>query len=118
VSSGTDNSKAPPEIIATFPKPNYVNPETHGPGLMVASGLLSGVGIIVVGARLYARFCITKAPGIDDLLIILALIFGLTLSILVMLGNQIYYNGYHVWVRSTRCRPSMSSLISYTTNSH
>lgn len=95
----TDSSAAPPEIIATFPKPNYVNPETHGPGLMVAACLLSAIGVIVVGARLYARFYITKAPGIDDLLIILALIFGVTLSILVMLGNQIYYNGYHSWVR-------------------
>jgi hypothetical protein len=63
--------------------------------------LLSVIGIIVVGARLYARFFITKAPGIDDLLIVLAVVFALALSVLVMIGNQIYYNGYHVWV-STR----------------
>jgi hypothetical protein len=64
---------------------------------MICASLLSGLAIIVVGARLYARFFITRAPGLDDLLIVLALIFGVALSVLVMLGNQIYYNGYHVW---------------------
>ena len=89
---------APPEVVASFPAPNYVDPETHGPGLIVIACLLSSVAVLVVGARLYARFCITKAPGIDDALIVLALIFGVTLSAMVILGNLRYYNGYHVWV--------------------
>jgi predicted membrane metal-binding protein len=65
---------------------------------MVCATLLPIIAIIVVAVRLYARFYITRAPGIDDLLVVFSLIFGIALSVLVMIGNQIYYNGYHVWV--------------------
>jgi hypothetical protein len=89
---------APIEVLLSFPKPNYIDPETHGPGLMIVATLLSIIAIGVVALRLYARFVITKAPGVDDILIVGALIFGIGLSVIVMVGNQIYYNGYHVWV--------------------
>lgn len=68
---------------------------------MIAASLLPAIGIGIVAVRLYARFYITRAPGIDDALIVLALVFGIALSVLVMIGNQIYYNGYHIWVRLT-----------------
>ena len=67
---------------------------------MVVATMLPTIAIGVVGTRLYARFKITRAPGIDDALIVGALAFGITLSCLVMVGNQIYYNGYHIWVSS------------------
>lgn len=84
--------------MLSWPKPNYVNPETHGPGLMVTACLLPAIAIGVVGTRVYARFKITRAPGLDDALIVGALFFGIVLSCLIMVGNQIYYNGYHIWV--------------------
>lgn len=96
---------APPEVIATFPKPNYVHPETHGPALMVIAPMLSAIAALVVAARLYARFYITRAARIDDALIVGALVFGIALSALVMVGNQVYYNGYHVWVSQQRFPP-------------
>jgi hypothetical protein len=74
---------------------------------MVCATLLPVLAIIVVALRLYSRFCITRAPGIDDLLVVLSLIFGIALSVLVMVGNQIYYNGYHVWV----CVESLSHEV-------
>ena len=64
---------------------------------MIVSCLLPTLAVIIVGVRLYARFKITKAPGIDDVLILLALIFGITLSCIIMVGNQIYYGNRHVW---------------------
>ena len=88
---------APPAVIASWPKPNYINPKTHGPGLMTVACLLPSFAILIVGLRLYARFKITKAPGIDDLLILLALIFGITLSCIIMVGNQVYFGNRHVW---------------------
>lgn len=93
----TDTCSAPPAVIASFPKPNYVNPQTHGPALIVLAILLSTIGILVVGTRLYARFYITKAPGVDDLLIVGALISGIASSVLVIIGNTKYYSGHHVW---------------------
>jgi hypothetical protein len=94
----TDNYLlAPLEVIASFPKPNYVNPETHGPALLLLAIILGSIGLVVVGTRLYARIYITKAVGIDDILIVGALIFGIATSILVIIGNTTYYSGYHVW---------------------
>lgn len=52
---------------------------------------------MVVGTRLYARIHITKAPGIDDILIVGALLFGIASSVLVIIGNTTYYSGRHVW---------------------
>lgn len=92
------NTLHPPiDVIRSWPEPNYVNPETHGPGLMVVACMLPAIAIGVVGTRLYARFKITRAPGIDDALVVCALVFGIALSVLVMVGNQLYYNGYHIW---------------------
>jgi hypothetical protein len=61
-------------------------------------GIILGVfGILVVSARLYSRFFITKAPGIDDALIIYGLIAGIVLNALVIVGNTLYHSGQHVW---------------------
>jgi hypothetical protein len=94
----TDNeSPAPPDVIASWPKPNYVDPQTHGPGLLVLTIILGSIGIVIVGMRLYARFLITKAPGLDDVLITFSLVFAIASSVLILIGNQVYYNGYHIW---------------------
>ena len=95
--TNTDTCSAPPAVIASFPKPNYVNPQTHGPALIVLAILLSTIGVVVVGTRLYARFYITKALGVDDLLIVGALVSGIASSVLVIIGNTTYYSGHHIW---------------------
>ncbi|ETN45618.1 uncharacterized protein HMPREF1541_09450 [Cyphellophora europaea CBS 101466] len=89
--------RPPPEVVASWPKPNFVNSETHGPGLMVVASMLPSIAVGVVATRLYARIYITRAFGIDDVLIVAGLVFGIALSCLVMVGNQVYYNGYHIW---------------------
>jgi hypothetical protein len=69
-------SKAPPSVIASWPKPNYVDPETEGPALMIVGIVSSAIAILLVLARMYSRYFITRAPGIDDLLIIISLVRG------------------------------------------
>ncbi len=65
--------KNPPKsVIKTWPKPNYVNPETTGGETMIIAIVLGVIGTIVVFARLYARFIVIRRPGIDDYLIIVA----------------------------------------------
>lgn len=88
---------APPEVIATFPKPNFINPETHGPGLIIVGILFNCLGAIIIATRFYARIFITRALGIDDWLILVAFAFGTALTALVIEGNVKYYNGHHVW---------------------
>ena len=93
---GTDCA-APPEVVASWPKPNYTNPETRGPALFITCTALSAIGLIVVAARLYARLVITKAPGLDDGIIVVALLLGIGSSIVSIYATGVLYIGHHVW---------------------
>jgi hypothetical protein len=64
---------------------------------MITSILLASMGIVMVAARLYSRVFITKAPGFDDFLIVFALLFGIALSVLVIIGNKVWFSGHHIW---------------------
>ncbi|OQU95387.1 hypothetical protein CLAIMM_01604 [Cladophialophora immunda] len=92
-----DTLHPPPSVIASWPKPNYVNPDTRGPGLVYMCIIFAAIGIITCTARVYSRLFITKAPGLDDLLVVVALGFLTALTVLVIIGNKDYYNGRHVW---------------------
>lgn len=63
----------PPSVVASWPHPNYVSPDTRGPGLTVIGILLSAIALLLVLARLWSRLFITRAPGLDDLFAVFAL---------------------------------------------
>ncbi|KAK2865081.1 hypothetical protein FQN49_003929 [Arthroderma sp. PD_2] len=87
---------APPEVVATWPKPNYVNPVHQGPHLtiiVVGSFIISSV---VVGLRTYVRLRIKKNAGWDDWLMLCTLPFLAGISVSNVIG--VYHGwGYHVW---------------------
>ncbi|KIW47200.1 uncharacterized protein PV06_02794 [Exophiala oligosperma] len=92
-----DTLHPPPSVIATWPKPNYVDPATRGPALEYICIIFSVIGLVIVAARVYSRLFITKAPGLDDLLVVLALCVIITLCVLVIVSNKVYHTGRHVW---------------------
>ncbi|EXJ61912.1 hypothetical protein A1O7_02343 [Cladophialophora yegresii CBS 114405] len=92
-----DTLHPPPSVIATWPKPNYADPDTRGPGLIYICIIFGAIGLVTGIARLYSRLFITKAPGFDDLLVMIALGFLTALNVLVIIGNKDYYSGRHVW---------------------
>ncbi|EEQ32890.1 conserved hypothetical protein [Microsporum canis CBS 113480] len=64
---------APPEVVATWPEPNYVNPEHQGPHLMIIVITSFTISSIVVGLRTplsdywtdpYRRSCINNGARI------------------------------------------------------
>ncbi|KAK5065307.1 hypothetical protein LTR84_001145 [Exophiala bonariae] len=88
---------APPEVIASWPTPNFVNPDDRGPALVYVCIIFTVIGVLLVAARIYSRLFITRAPGVDDLLVICGLVPAIALSVLVIIGNKIYFSGRHVW---------------------
>ena len=64
----------PPSVLKTWPKPNYVDPDTRGPGVLIVNIVMVCIAFIVTCLRLYTRLRITTSPGIDDVLIILAMV--------------------------------------------
>ena len=64
----------PPDVIASWPAPNYINPVSRGNLLAVSTVVLQVAVFLVVGARLWARFIIKKSSGVDDWLVIFAMV--------------------------------------------
>lgn len=62
------------EIIAGWPKHNWVNPETRGPALTVVNIIFIILVFVVVGLRYYTRIKITRNFGQDDVVIGLSLV--------------------------------------------
>lgn len=88
---------APLSVILSWPQPNYVNPETRGPGIYVISPIFLGTATIVVFFRLYARVVIRRWFGLDDAFILVAWIAALGVSSVVFLASDQYGWDRHIW---------------------
>ncbi|PTU22020.1 hypothetical protein P175DRAFT_0508898 [Aspergillus ochraceoroseus IBT 24754] len=86
----------PPEVMATWPKPNYINPQCQGPQLRIFSVILLALSVTMVGSRLWVRIHIKRSAGWDDWIMICALPFLITITVLVNRGTD-YGWGYHLW---------------------
>ena len=64
----------PPEVIASWPPPNYIDPETRGSSLVVVNFIFLALSLAALAARLWARLVILRAPGLDDFLITIAIV--------------------------------------------
>ena len=73
---------APSEVILSWPKPNYVNPEDRGWSSSIVLLVFLGTTFLVYIARMWARLGLAKNAGLDDILMSIAIIplFGLTIS--------------------------------------
>ena len=97
----------PAAVMATWPAPNYVNPQNHGPGLFIVDITLMVVVLIVVGIRYYTRLRVTKTFGPDDFLIGVALVDTLLLyqSLFGSVNGVIDSNHRSVNYNNPRLRP-------------
>ena len=64
----------PVAVTSQWPPPNYVDPEVRGPALVIIGVLLSSLAVAVVGLRVLIRLTISKFYGIDDVLMVLAVV--------------------------------------------
>ena len=62
----------PPEVIASWPEPNFVNPQMLSNGRAVAAFVMTPMTTLIVLARVYTRLHLTKSFGWDDVILIVA----------------------------------------------
>lgn len=74
---------APPGVI-----PNFTNPESLGPRLIVTGAILSTFVIIALANRAYTKLSIVRKMSLDDLTISLAAIGAIVSYGLYIYGNQ------------------------------
>ena len=60
----------PPDVVASWPAPNYINPQTRGPALIVVELLTVFISTVCIALRLYVKARIIHSVGWDDWLII------------------------------------------------
>ncbi|RAR01158.1 integral membrane protein [Stemphylium lycopersici] len=87
----------PYDVLLSWPTPNYDNPPTRGPALVIVNSIFISLATLTVAARLYTRIVIKRWFGIDDIFIVLALLFTFGLTTVVLLANKSYGWDRHVW---------------------
>ena len=69
----------PLTAIASWPRPNYVNPEMHGSARIACAVAMSPLILLVVTLRFYTRVRLTKNLGLDGWIIGFAVVSPLML---------------------------------------
>lgn len=64
----------PPEVIASWPAANHVDPIRRDWTLAILTIILFFLTLALVSARLWARFILQHNAGIDDAIIIIAMV--------------------------------------------
>lgn len=64
----------PLSVIATWPTPNYVNPQRRDWGVVIMCAILWGAAMVILMMRLWARLVLQHNAGLDDLFIVLAMV--------------------------------------------
>lgn len=83
---------APPEVKATWPAPNYVNPEERGWGAPIALIVLLFLTILIYIGRIRGRFMVNNL-GIDDVLMSVAMLPLIGLTVSTILGKNLFLFG-------------------------
>ncbi|ORY11708.1 hypothetical protein BCR34DRAFT_513451 [Clohesyomyces aquaticus] len=87
----------PLEVVLSWPAPNYINPETRGKGVLIVACIFGPLSTALLLARLWARIRIQRNTGLDDWLMVLALLPIIGVTVVVCLASEVYGFNRHVW---------------------
>lgn len=87
----------PPEVLATWPEPNFVDPINRGPALMIVELTILPIALVCLALRLYVRLCIIRKSWWDDWLMVGGAVFASGVTVCVILATQFYGWNLHVW---------------------
>ncbi|KFZ06669.1 hypothetical protein V501_07194 [Pseudogymnoascus sp. VKM F-4519 (FW-2642)] len=94
----SDIKPVPPDVILSWPKPNYTDPDRRGPALLIVNYFLLPLAMVVIGMRLYTRLVIVHSAGLDDVFILTPLLIAAVgLTIEVCLAASQYGWDLHIW---------------------
>ncbi|KAI1337741.1 integral membrane protein [Xylariaceae sp. FL0016] len=85
------------EVLQSWPKPNYVDPETRGPVGKIVGSILITLATAILAIRLYARKKITRGFGLDDTLIFCAYVPATVFVISGLIAEEKLQWNRHIW---------------------
>lgn len=86
-----------PEILASWPVPDYDSPITRGYGVIIVTSILLPLVLSIIFIRLYTRLVMSKTFGLDDWLILAAMLPSTTFAILAILAERKFHFNRHIW---------------------
>ncbi|KAK3901702.1 hypothetical protein C8A05DRAFT_16148 [Staphylotrichum tortipilum] len=90
--------RSPPiEVIASWPKPNYVNPDIRPPDPIVGGVITLTAALIFLGLRMYVRLGIMRKTELDDWVMVVAAVFATAATITILLIFTRYGWNRHIW---------------------
>jgi hypothetical protein len=87
----------PLSVYMHWPAPNYENPTTRGDALLSINIVCIILVTLSIGIRLYSRMLVKHQSGIDDIMIVLAYVFTIGMTAVVLLANRSYGWNRHMW---------------------
>ncbi|KAI3336622.1 hypothetical protein HD806DRAFT_12214 [Xylariaceae sp. AK1471] len=87
----------PIEVLVSWPKPNYINPESRAPAGKVIGSILVVLVTIILAIRVYSRKKLTKGFGLDDTIICLAYVPAAAFAIIGIITQELFQLGRHTW---------------------
>lgn len=86
------------EIIEAFPKANYENPiDVQGHIILISTCILLPITICFVALRTYTRLFISRAFGLDDIFMLVAVVPTVGVATVAILGDLNAGWDRHVW---------------------
>jgi len=64
----------PPSELLTWPTPNLLHPERRGPQLIIFTSVFLSAAVFATSVRLYTRIFVRRFFGVDDGLLVVALV--------------------------------------------
>ncbi|KAJ5628661.1 hypothetical protein N7490_010889 [Penicillium lividum] len=100
----------PLAVMASWPTPNYVDPVTRGHGVLIVNIVCISLAFLVTILRLYTRLRITSTAGVDDVLIIIGLVFAIAMVAVTSLATESWGFNRHIWDIPTDWFPTIEKL--------
>jgi hypothetical protein len=87
----------PLSVFLEWPTPNYEDPPTRGNALLIINIIFLTLITLSIAIRLWSRCKVKCQSGMDDVMIVLAYVFTVGMTAVVLLANRNYGWNRHLW---------------------
>ncbi|KAL5410926.1 hypothetical protein PMIN06_002491 [Paraphaeosphaeria minitans] len=87
----------PLSVILQWPKPNYISPVTRPNVATIVACVFGPLTTLLLFARLWVRIRVQRNAGLDDWLMIAAIVPLGALTVIIPLASDVYGFNKHVW---------------------
>ncbi|KAJ8117092.1 hypothetical protein ONZ43_g4292 [Nemania bipapillata] len=84
-------------VIASWPKPNYIDPESRAAAGQSIGSIFLVLVTIVLAIRVYSRKQLTNGFGLDDTFICLAYVPATAFTLTGIITQELFQWGRHIW---------------------